>query len=55
MMALEFLPEKRFMLRALELARDAALAGEVPVGAVLVGAGKYWEKAATGGKFPAAL
>ena len=35
-MELEFLPEKRFMLRALELAREAALAGEVPVGAVVV-------------------
>lgn len=32
----EFLPEKRFMLLALDLAREAALAGEVPVGAVVV-------------------
>ena len=31
----EFLPEKRFMLRALELAREAGLAGEVPVGALV--------------------
>ncbi|ANU53456.1 nucleoside deaminase [Acutalibacter muris] len=35
----EFLPEKRFMLRALELAREAGLAGEVPVGAVIVRGG----------------
>lgn len=36
MTGLEFLPEKRFMVRALELAREAGLAGEVPVGAVVV-------------------
>ncbi len=39
-MELEFLPEKRFMLRALALAREAAQAGEVPVGAVLVREGQ---------------
>ena len=33
---LAFLPEKKFMLRALELAREAARQGEVPVGAVVV-------------------
>ena len=33
---LAFLPEKKFMLRALELAREAAEHGEVPVGAVVV-------------------
>lgn len=32
----EFLPERRFMLRALELAREAGSMGEVPVGAVVV-------------------
>lgn len=36
MMELAFLPKKEFMLRALELAREAASAGEVPVGAVVV-------------------
>ena len=36
----EFLPEKRFMARALELAREAALAGEAPVGAVVVRGGE---------------
>ena len=36
MLPLAFLPEKRFMLRALELAQEAAAAGEVPVGAVVV-------------------
>ena len=36
MLPLAFLPEKRFMLRALELAKEAAKAGEVPVGAVVV-------------------
>jgi len=36
----EFLPEKRFMLQALELAREAGRAGEVPVGAVVVRAGE---------------
>lgn len=36
----EFLPEKRFMLRALELAREAGEQGEVPVGAVLVREGR---------------
>ncbi len=36
----EFLPEKRFMVRALELAREAALAGEAPVGAVVVRGGE---------------
>lgn len=35
-MELAFLPEKRFMARALELAREAGEAGEVPVGAVVV-------------------
>ena len=33
---LAFLPKKKWMLRALELAREAAAAGEVPVGAVVV-------------------
>ena len=36
MLPLAFLPEKRFMLRALSLAEEAAAAGEVPVGAVVV-------------------
>lgn len=36
MMKLAFIPEKRFMLRALELAREAEACGEVPVGAVVV-------------------
>lgn len=36
MAGLEFIPEKRFMVRALELAREAGAAGEVPVGAVIV-------------------
>ena len=40
MLPLAFLPEKRFMLRALELAQEAAAAGEVPVGAVVVKAGR---------------
>lgn len=40
MLPLAFLPEKRFMLRALELAQEAADAGEVPVGAVVVKAGR---------------
>lgn len=35
-MELAFIPTKKFMLRALELAREAAAAGEVPVGAVVV-------------------
>lgn len=35
-MKTEFLPERRFMARALELAREAGLSGEVPVGAVVV-------------------
>ncbi len=39
-MKLEFLPEKRFMERALELAREAGEAGEVPVGAVIVSGGQ---------------
>lgn len=39
-MKLAFLPEKRFMLRALELAREAAACGEVPVGAVVIKAGE---------------
>jgi len=39
-MKLAFLPEKKFMLRALELAREAANCGEVPVGAVVVKDGK---------------
>ncbi len=33
---LEFIPEKRFMLEALKLAREAGEAGEIPVGAVVV-------------------
>lgn len=33
---LAFLPKREFMLRALELAREAAEQGEVPVGAVVV-------------------
>lgn len=33
---LAFLPERAFMLRALELAEEAAWAGEIPVGAVVV-------------------
>lgn len=36
MMELAFLPRKEFMLRALELARQAAACNEVPVGAVVV-------------------
>ena len=40
MLPLAFLPEKRFMLRALELAQEAADAGEVPVGAVVVKEGR---------------
>ena len=36
MLPLAFLPKKEWMLRALELAREAAAAGEVPVGAVVV-------------------
>ncbi len=36
MRELAFLPEKRWMLRALELAREALEDGEVPVGAVVV-------------------
>ena len=36
----EFLPEKRYMLQALALAREAAQAGEVPVGAVVVREGQ---------------
>ena len=39
-MKLEFLPEKQFMERALELAREAGEAGEVPVGAVIVSGGQ---------------
>ncbi len=39
-MELEFLPERRFMERALELAREAGEAGEVPVGAVIVRDGR---------------
>lgn len=38
-MRLAFLPEKKFMLRALELAREAGIRGEVPVGAVVVKGG----------------
>lgn len=34
-MAPEFIPKKEFMLAALELARQAAVAGEIPVGAVV--------------------
>lgn len=34
-MELAFLPQKRYMLRALELAREAGEAGEIPVGAVV--------------------
>lgn len=36
----EFIPEKRYMLRALALAQEAAAAGEVPVGAVVVWGGQ---------------
>ena len=39
-MKLEFLPEKRFMERALKLALEAGEAGEVPVGAVIVSGGQ---------------
>lgn len=39
-MELAFLPEKRFMERALALAQEAAGAGEVPVGAVVVKEGE---------------
>lgn len=39
-MELVFLPKKEFMLRALELAREARDAGEVPVGAVVVREGR---------------
>ena len=35
-----FIPEKKFMLRALALADEACADGEVPVGAVVVKAGK---------------
>lgn len=35
MLELAFLPEKKYMLRALELAQEAAAHGEVPVGAVV--------------------
>ena len=35
MLDLAFLPEKKYMLRALELAQEAAAHGEVPVGAVV--------------------
>ena len=35
-MEFEFIPKKKFMLRALEFAEEAALIGEVPVGAVVV-------------------
>lgn len=40
MMKLAFIPEKKFMLRALELAKQAGEQGEVPVGAVVVKDGK---------------
>lgn len=40
MLELAFLPNKEFMLRALELAEEAAAAGEVPVGAVVVKDGR---------------
>ena len=39
-MELAFLPKKEFMLEALALAREAARAGEVPVGAVVVHKGR---------------
>lgn len=39
-MELAFLPERRHMERALALAREAAAAGEVPVGAVVVRGGE---------------
>lgn len=35
-MELAFLPKKEFMLRAIELAQEAAECGEIPVGAVVV-------------------
>lgn len=35
-MKLEYIPEKKFMLEALSLAKEAAIEGEVPVGAVIV-------------------
>ncbi len=37
---LEFIPEKKFMLEAIALAKEAADCGEVPVGAVVVLDGK---------------
>ena len=37
---LAFLPKKEYMRRALDLAREAAAAGEVPVGAVVVREGQ---------------
>ena len=37
---LAFLPKKEYMRRALDLAREAAAAGEVPVGAVVVRQGQ---------------
>ena len=40
-----FLPKKEWMLRALELAREAAAAGEVPVGAVVVCKGRIIARA----------
>ncbi len=39
-MELAFLPQKEFMLRALELAGEAAQSGETPVGAVVVKDGR---------------
>ena len=39
-MELAFLPKKELMGRALALAREAAAAGEVPVGAVVVKDGR---------------
>ncbi len=39
-MELAFLPKKEFMREALALAQEAAAAGEVPVGAVVVGQGR---------------
>lgn len=43
-MELAFIPKKEFMQAALALAREAAAAGEVPVGAVVVGEGKILGK-----------
>ena len=42
--------QERYMALALELAREAAAAGEVPVGCVIVRDGQVVGRAATGGR-----